>query len=134
MARKLDDTEDRTDNTSRGPLFGRRDYVKAGVLSTTAGATIIGSSMTGAAQEPQTIHIAGTGTLATYDVTVSSGLSDAADTSFDASENISGRNAEGTVADDVHGYRFDGELIDIHVVGEAVVYKNGTRLDRSELR
>ena len=133
MARKLDDTEEGSIEDGDGPVFGRRDYVKAGMLSTAAGAGIVGASIPGAARGRQSVHIAGTGSLATYEITVSGELWDAEDTTFDASENISGRNAEGTVQDGVHGYLFDGNLEDVRVEGEAVVYKNGERLDRGEI-
>lgn len=133
MARKLDGTQDGSTEDGDGPLFGRRDYVKAGMLSTAAGAGIVGASIPGAARGRQSIHIAGTGSLAIYEITVSGDLWDAEDTVFDASENISGGNAEGTVQDDVHGYLFAGNLEDVRVEGEAVVYKNGERLDRSKI-
>lgn len=76
-----------------------------------------------------TLHIVGDGSLATYDVTVSGRLSDEPSFAFDVGKNISGRNAEGTVRNAVHGYRLQGELVDVRVAGDAEVYLDGQLLE-----
>lgn len=127
MARKLE--QSKGSDGGEHPILGRRGYVKIGMLSTILGGALVGQTATASADARETIHIAGSGSLATYDLTVTGELSDDAATPFDAAENISGRNAEGTVRDGVHGYRFDGEIADLQVGGSAEVYHNGERID-----
>lgn len=126
MARKLERSERFDDD---GPRVGRRGYVKLGMLSTLLGGSLMGVTTHATAEGNRTLHIAGDGSLATYDVTVSGRLSDDASLAFDAAKNISGRNAEGTVRDAVHGYRFQGELVDVRVGGDAEVYLDGQSLE-----
>lgn len=133
MARKLEDREVQTTNTHEHSLVGRRDYVKAGMLSTLAGTGLVSSSIPVSAGSSNSIHFVGVGKLATYEFTVSGTLTDSDDTPFDARRNISGPNAEGTVHHSIHGYRYDGELLDIRIEGDATVYRNHQPLSRSEI-
>ncbi len=127
MARKLERTA-RTDDGDE-PAVGRRGYVKVGVLSTLFGGTLMSATPTAGAEGEQRIRIEGRGTPATYDITVSESLADDEQVPFDANGNISGTNAEGTVHESVHGYRFAGEVVDLRIGGEAVVYLNGKRVE-----
>lgn len=77
------------------------------------------------AHPTQSLRVIGSGTAANYEFTVSGTLVDDPDVSFDASGNISGGNAEGTVADETHGYLFAGELEDARIDGDATVFVDG---------
>lgn len=128
MARKLNDVPDSDDADSNGGL-GRRDYVRAGMLSTIAGVGLVGSSTTAAA-ETHSVHVVGGDALATYELTVSGRLEP--DSNTDSTmENVSGRNAEGTVRGGIHAYRFEGELLDVRLDGDAEIRRNGDPVDRS---
>ena len=78
----------------------------------------------------QRIRIEGTGETGTYDITVTGSLEDDPAVEFDASANVSGRNAEGTVQNRTHGFRFDGDLTDLTITGDAVVTVTGGVIDR----
>ena len=80
-------------------------------------------------ERAKTIRIVGQGTTANYDITVSGDLCDDPDVEFDSSGNISGGNAEGSVSDSEHGYRFTGDLVDLQVDGHAELFVDGRQLD-----
>ena len=80
------------------------------------------------AQTTQTLRIHGTGTPTNYTLTVTEQLRDDIHVTYNATGNISGRNAEGTVYHDIHGYRFDGDILDIAIDGEATVTLDGVPL------
>ena len=67
------------------------------------------------------ILIEGSGEPATYDLTVTGALADDPTVEFNAEDNVSGRNAEGTVRDQVHGFHFTGDLTDLTITGHARV-------------
>lgn len=67
---------------------------------------------------PRRILIEGSGEPATYDLTVTGVLSDDPTVEFDAGDNVSGRNAEGTVRGQTHGFRFNGDLTDLTITGD----------------
>lgn len=131
MARKLDAPNEREPQNDQSLRFGRRDYVKAGVLSTVAGAALVGSTIPAAGRSTQSIHVVGTGDLSSYEVTVSGSLTDAVETTVGSGGHVSGRNAEGVVAADIHGYEYEGEVVDVRVEGDATVYLDGSPIDAS---
>ncbi len=73
----------------------------------------------------RTIRIVPTGEVGHYDITVSEELRDDPETDFDAAGNISGRNAEGTVSEQAHGFRFAGELTDFNLNGDVELRVDG---------
>ena len=101
---------------------GRREYVKLG-MTAAIGTTVIGSTHTvaGNSSEATRLTFTNIGEQASYDLTVTEVLNDDSSTSYNASSNISGRNAEGTVATDVHGFRFVGDISDLQTEGSLLV-------------
>ncbi len=74
---------------------------------------------------PGSIRLVRSGGPTNYSITASGNIAPAAITTDDVSDTISGRNAEGTLADRPHRYRFDGQVTDVRVDGDAVIYVNG---------
>lgn len=134
MARKLDQSQDDAVENDCDYLFGRRDYVKTGVITTVAGTGLLGASIPVSAEQPNRIQIVGTGSLATYEITVSGTLTDSAQAAFDAEENISGGNTEGAVQENSHAYEYTGTLEDIRLDGDARIVKDGERIDPADTR
>ena len=75
------------------------------------------------------IRIEGTGTPTNYEITVDGNLADDPDVEFNAIGNISGSNVEGTVIDDLHGYIYEGEIVDVRTDGDATIYQNEHPID-----
>lgn len=130
MARKHG--ERRTVRDGGTLLLLRREYVRAGLSSAALGAALVAAGGVAGAEPNDELRIKGTGSLATYDVTVSGSIEDSEHVSFDASRNVSGGNAEGVVRDDPHGYRFTGEVLHLQVRGEATVSINGVPVPPAE--
>lgn len=74
---------------------------------------------------PGSIRLVRTGGPTNYAITASGNVAPASATTEDVSDTISGRNAEGTLADRPHRYRFDGAVTNVRVDGDAVIYVNG---------
>lgn len=62
---------------------------------------------------------------ASYEFTASGAVEPDPSVHFDASLNVSGGNAEGTVSTEAHAYRFTGELTDLRYDDGAVVTIDG---------
>lgn len=62
---------------------------------------------------------------ASYEFTASGAVEPDPSVGFDASLNVSGGNAEGTVSSEPHAYRFTGELTDLRYDDGAVVTIDG---------
>ena len=73
----------------------------------------------------QSLRIIAAEPTANYEITVSGTLESDPDVAYNATDNISGGNAEGTVAYDPHGYLFDGEVVDAFVDGDATIVVDG---------
>jgi hypothetical protein len=72
--------------------------------------------------------------VATYRFTVDGSVeSNPEKGTFDDADNVSGGNAEGTVAGGVDSYRFSGEFTDFELSGPATVYLNGEAVDPQSL-
>jgi hypothetical protein len=66
--------------------------------------------------------IRGGSEISRYELTVDGDLEVAGDAADDAAERISGHSAEGVVKGGSRKYRFSGEIRDLNVDGDAVVY------------
>lgn len=74
---------------------------------------------------PGSIRLVRTGGPTNYSITTSGDIGPGSTATDDVSDTISGRNAEGTLADRPHRYLFDGQVTDVRVDGDAVIYVNG---------
>ncbi len=76
------------------------------------------------------IRLEPSGDGGSYDITVSEDIRDDPAVAFDATGNISGRNAEGAVSDRTHGYVFEGDLTDVTLQGDVDLQVDGTPVDQ----
>lgn len=82
---------------------------------------------------PNALTVEGTGSSATYRVTVSEEIAVAPGETEDLAGNVSGPSAEGAVTDDADEYVFSGEITDFSLAGDANVYVNGRAVDPESL-
>lgn len=143
MAHRLGSDEDTDRHTSAEPDpssgevgVGRRVYVKLGLAGIMA--TLLGSGGAAAAGGPHRPDGDGDGTrlvirphsgVTRYEITVDGRIQPGANTALDADARISGSSAEGIVRDEDRRYRFDGELRDLAIDGDAGVYIESERID-----
>jgi len=82
---------------------------------------------------PNRLTIVGTGTSSSYDFTVDGELTADPNGSRDGDFEVSGSSVEGTVAEGVDSFRFDGQINYFQFDGEAGVYLNGQQVEPSLL-
>jgi hypothetical protein len=97
-----------------------------------------GSSGDGSTSDPTTdlpnsLTVVGTGTSATYAVTVSEDIAVSPDETDDISGNVATNSAEGAVTDGEDEYVYAGEITDFTLTGDATVLVNGTEVDPTSL-
>lgn len=79
----------------------------------------------GQSNDHQTLRLAGSGEPTNYSLTVTGSLRNDRLLAYDTNGNISGRNAEGTLHDETHGYRVNGKIVDMQIDGDATVTLDG---------
>jgi hypothetical protein len=147
MARKLahDSTSDGTDGESDGndppesrstggDGLERRQYVRLGgaaiasVLSLAGSVPALAAAEAGSGDAEHSLEINGSGTTATYELTVDGRVTPGANSSADAEARISECTAEGAVKTGERRYRFSGELRELVVDGDAAVTLDGVEV------
>ena len=73
----------------------------------------------------QTLRLIGSGEPTNYSLTVTGTLRTDRTLPKETNGNISGRNAEGTLHDETHGYRVEGDIVDLQIDGDATVTLDG---------
>ena len=126
------DPENKTENA-----VGRRRYL-ALFGSVTAAGTLAGVSGVGSATEQSsesspnddshTLVVAGTGSLSSFEVTVSGEISPLSSTGALSTTGAVGPAAEGTVGGDSRSYRFDGDITNFQSTDSVSVYVDGVRI------
>ena len=144
MARKLaHDATDGTEEESNGGdppekaaterTLERRGYVRlagAAIAATLAGSWAVpAAAAAGRSDDAEhSLRISGSGTTATYELTVDGRVTPGADSSADAEARISECTAEGAVKTGERRYNFNGELQELEVDGDAAVTLDGVEV------
>jgi peptidoglycan/xylan/chitin deacetylase (PgdA/CDA1 family) len=109
----------------------RRSWLRTAGTASAAGLVFPALFSRGEAAFPRTLTIGGTGSYASYSLTVSGGLE--ARSGLTDEDEISGSSASGAVGGGRDSYRFSGEIVAFDFDGEADLFVDGERTDPATL-